>query len=59
MKINIDVPQHYTSCQFCPNVSIIIYRGMRSPGHGKEVDDGIIDIDNRYMYQLMSNVQLL
>ena len=52
------MPQHYTSCQCCPNVSIIIYRGIHSPEHGKEVTDGINVIDNRYMYQLMSNVKL-
>ena len=39
--------------------SIIIERGISAPGHGKEVVDGINDIDMRYIYQLMSNVQLL
>ena len=37
---------------------IIIYRGVSAPGHGKEVVDGLNTIDKRYMYQLMSNVQL-
>ena len=38
--------------------SIIIDRGISSPGHGKEVVDGINDVDKRYIYQLMSTVQL-
>ena len=31
---------------------------MSAPGHGKEAIDGINAIDKRYIYQLMSNVQL-
>ena len=38
--------------------SIIIYRGISAPGHGKELVDGPNDIDKRYMYKLLSNVQL-
>ena len=38
--------------------SIIIYRGMSAPGHGKAVVYNINDIDKHYMYQLMCNVQL-
>ena len=38
--------------------SIVIYRGISAPGHGKEVVHGLNFIFNRYMYQLMSNVQL-
>ena len=38
--------------------SIIIDRGISSPGHGKEVVDGLNEIDKCYIYQLMSNVQL-
>ena len=38
--------------------SIIFDRGISAPGHGKEVVDGINAIDKRYIYQLMSNVQL-
>ena len=38
--------------------SVIIYRGIIAPGHGKEVVQGINDIDKRHIYQLMSNVQL-
>ena len=38
--------------------SIIIYRGISAPGHGKEVVDGLNAVDKRYIYQLMSNVQL-
>ena len=38
--------------------SIIIDRGISAPGHGKEVVDGINDVDKRYIYQLMSKVQL-
>ena len=38
--------------------SIIIDQGISAPGHGKEVVDGINTIDKRYIYQLVSNVQL-
>ena len=38
--------------------SIIIDRGIGAPGHVKEVVDGIDAIYKRYIYQLMSNVQL-
>ena len=38
--------------------SIIIDRGISAPGHGKEVVDGINYIEKKYIYQLMSNVQL-
>ena len=38
--------------------SIIIDQGISAPGHGKEVVDGLNDVDNRYIYQLMSKVQL-
>ena len=38
--------------------SIIIDRGISAPGHGKEVADGLNDVDKRYIYQLMSKVQL-
>ena len=37
--------------------SIIIYRGVSAPGHGKQVADDINAIDKRYIYKLMSNVQ--
>ena len=38
--------------------SIIIDRGIIAPGHGKEVFDGINAVGKRYIYQLMSKVQL-
>ena len=38
--------------------AIIIYRGISAPDHGKEVIDGINAIYKRYIYQLVSNVQL-
>ena len=38
--------------------SIIIDRGISAPGNGKEVVDVINAVDKRYIYQLMSNVQL-
>ena len=38
--------------------SIVFDRGISVPGHVKEVVDGINVIDKRYMYQLMSTVQL-
>ena len=38
--------------------SVIIDCGISAPGHGKEVVDGINAVDKRYIYQLMSKVQL-
>ena len=38
--------------------SIIFYRGISAPGHGKEVVGGLNSIDKRHMYQLMSTVKL-
>ena len=38
--------------------SIIIDRGISAPGHFKEVVDVLNEIDKRFIYQLMSNVQL-
>ena len=38
--------------------SIIIDRGIIAPGHGKELVDGINAVYKRYMYQLISTVQL-
>ena len=38
--------------------SIIFDQAISEPGYGKEVVDGINAIDKRYMYQLMSTVQL-
>ena len=38
--------------------SIIIYWRIIAPGNGKEVVDGINAVDKRYIYQLMSTVQL-
>ena len=38
--------------------SIIIDQGISEPGHGKEVVDGINDVDKRYIYQLIYTVQL-
>ena len=37
---------------------IIIYLVISAPGHDKELVDGLNAIDKRYIYQLMSNVQL-
>ena len=38
--------------------SVIIDRGIIAPGHGQEVVDGLHAVDKRYIYQLMSKVQL-
>ena len=38
--------------------SVIIYRGISAPGHGKEVLDGLNYVDKRCIYQFMSTVQL-
>ena len=38
--------------------SLIIDRNISAPGHGKEVVDGLNDVDQSYIYQLMSEVQL-
>ena len=37
---------------------IIIDHGISAYGHGKEVVDGLNDVDKRYIYQLMYKVQL-
>ena len=41
-----------------PCYSVIFDRGIRAPGHGKEVVDVIHAVDKRYIYQFMSNVKL-
>ena len=38
--------------------SVIIDRGISAPGHDREVVDGLNAVDQRFIYQLMSNVQL-
>ena len=38
--------------------SIIIDQGISAPGHGKEVVNRLNAVDKRYIYQLMSTVQL-
>ena len=38
---------------------VIIDLGISAPGHGKQVVDGLNAVDKHYIYQLMSNVQLL
>ena len=38
--------------------SLIIDWGISAPGYGKEVVDGINAVNKRYIYQLMSKVQL-
>ena len=38
--------------------SIIIDRGISAPEHREKVLDGLKDVDKRYIYQLMSKVQL-
>ena len=38
--------------------SVIIYRYISAPGHGKEVADGLNAIYKRCIYQLMSTFQL-
>ena len=38
--------------------SVIIDGVISAPGHGKEVIYELNSIDKRYIYQLMSNVQL-
>ena len=43
---------------FVPIISFIVDRGISAPVHGKEVADGLNTIDKRYIYQVMSNVQL-
>ena len=35
-----------------------IDQGISAPGHGKEVVDGLNAVEKRYIYQLMSKVQL-
>ena len=38
--------------------SIIIDQGIIAPGYDKEVVDGLNAVDKRYIYQLVSTVQL-
>ena len=38
--------------------SVLIDRGVSAPGNGKEVVDGLNDVDKRYIYQFMSTFQL-
>ena len=38
--------------------SVIVDWDISIPGHGKEVVDGINAVDKRYIYQLVSNVQI-
>ena len=38
--------------------SVTIDRIISASGHGKEVVDELNAVDNRYIYKLMSNVQL-
>ena len=38
--------------------SIIIDRSISAPGHGKELVYGLNAVDKRYIYKLMSKVQL-
>ena len=38
--------------------SIIIDQRISEPGHGKEIVDELNSVDKRYIYQLMSKVQL-
>ena len=37
---------------------VIVDCGISAPGYDKEVVDGINAIEKRYIYQLMSNIQL-
>ena len=37
---------------------VIIDRGINAPGNVKEVVDGLNAVNKRYIYQLISNVQL-
>ena len=47
-----------THVSFIPTSVNYFDWGISAPGHGKEVVDGTNSIDKRYMYQLMSTVQL-
>ena len=38
--------------------SVMIYLGISTPGHCKEVVDGLNAVDKCYIYQLVSKVQL-
>ena len=38
--------------------AIIIDPGISAPGYGKEVVDGLNDVNKRYIYQLMYRVHL-
>ena len=38
--------------------SVMIDSSISAPGHSKEILYGLNDVDKRYIYQLVSNVQL-
>ena len=44
---------------FLQTFYIIIDSGISSPGHVRELVDVLITIDKSFIFQLMSNVQLL
>ena len=48
----------YLMSMMSQTYSIIIDRGISAPGHGKEVAYGLNAVEKRYIYQLMSKVQL-
>ena len=48
----------YLMSFFSQRHSTIFDLGINTPGHGKEVVDGLNDTEKRFMYQLMSTVQL-
>ena len=55
----IYMPLHFSLCQLCLKCySIIIFWFIRAPGHGKEFIYGLNAVDKRYIYQLISTVQL-
>ena len=48
----------YLMSLWSQDFSVIIDRGISAPGHAREVVDGLKVIDKRFIYQLMSTVQL-
>ena len=48
----------YLISMFSRAFSVIIYRGISTPGHGIEVVDGLNDIYKRFLFQSISTLQL-
>ena len=58
LLINTYGQLHYIYCQFTHEYNPVIDRGVGSPGHGKDVVDGLNANYNMFLSVLMKNAQL-